>query len=201
MTRDSCLCDACYRHVDRKVNTPSYNNKTSFKRNNLVGPGPKQNHCHVLGCTKEASNILKRKWMIKMKKSICEKVRFTHLTKIGRKKLISTFQINIDLANHGLHSIPICDEHYSMLEHLMVCAMCNRRLASNHMHSLGPEWKTLNEALNELGVPVTLTDKPVVCKFCRYFATLLLKDPSERPENTSNFFKGYRKRLVDEFNF
>lgn len=73
LTRDSCLCDACYRHVDRKSNTPSYSNK-SLKRNSLIAPGPKENHCHVLGCHKLSTNILRRKWIIKMKKSICQVV-------------------------------------------------------------------------------------------------------------------------------
>lgn len=103
-------------------------------------------------------------------------------------------QINIDLDNPGLHSIPICDEHYSALEHLMVCAMCKRRLARNHIHYLGPECSDLNVALNAEGIPVKLVDKPVVCKLCRYFATLILKEPSERPENAHHFFKEYKKR-------
>lgn len=74
LMRDSCLCDACFRHVDRKSNIPSYANK-SYKRNTLVAPGPKQNHCHVLSCNNIASNILRRKWIIKMKKNINEVVR------------------------------------------------------------------------------------------------------------------------------
>lgn len=74
LTRDSCLCDACYRHVDRKSNTPSYSNKSSFKRSSLVAPGPRQNHCHVLGCSRISTNILRRKWIIKMRKSVCKVV-------------------------------------------------------------------------------------------------------------------------------
>jgi hypothetical protein len=176
LTRDSCLCDACYRHVDRKANTPSYTNK-SLKRGAAVAPGPRQDHCHVLGCHKVASNILRRKWIIKMRRSICE-------------------VINIDLDNPGLHSIPICDEHYSALEYLMVCAMCKRRLAKNHVHYLGPETVDLNSALSAEGIPLTLTDKPVVCKLCKYFAAIILKPPDDRPENSSTFFAEYKKRLL-----
>lgn len=75
LTHDSCLCDACYRHVDRKANTPSYTNK-SLKRSNMIAPGPRQDHCHVLGCGKMAVNILRRKWLIKMRKSISDVVSF-----------------------------------------------------------------------------------------------------------------------------
>ncbi|XP_076251091.1 enhanced adult sensory threshold isoform X2 [Rhynchophorus ferrugineus] len=176
LTRDSCLCDACYRHVDRKSNSPSYTNK-SLKRNSLVAPGPKQNHCHVLGCNNVSTNILRRKWIIKMRKSICQ-------------------AINIDLDNPGLHSIPICDEHFAALEHLMVCAMCKRRLARNHIHYLGPEVKDLNVALKDEGICICLTDKPVVCKLCKCFASIILKDPDERAENSVNFFMEYKKRLL-----
>lgn len=78
----------------------------------------------------------------------------------------------------------------------MICAMCKRRLARNHIHYLGPECNELNIALNAEGIPVKLVDKPVVCKLCRDFATLILKETSERPENTNNFFKEYKKRYV-----
>ncbi|XP_028133644.2 uncharacterized protein LOC114328850 isoform X2 [Diabrotica virgifera virgifera] len=177
LTRDSCLCDACYRHVDRKSNTPSYMNK-SLKRNSLVAPGPRQNHCHVLGCNRESSNILRRKWIIKMRKSICQ-------------------VINIDLDNPGLHSIPICDQHYAALEHLMICAMCKRRLARNHVQYLGPETTELNRVLNENGIPLKLNDKPVVlCKLCKCFATIILKNPDERAETSVNFLNEYKKRLL-----
>ncbi|CAH1183261.1 unnamed protein product [Ceutorhynchus assimilis] len=176
LTRDSCLCDACYRHVDRKSNSPSYINK-SLKRNSLVAPGPRQNHCHVLACSNTSTNILRRKWIIKMRKSICQ-------------------VINIDLDNPGLHSIPICDEHYEALEHLMICGMCKRRLARNHIHYLGPEVKELNEALKDEGISIVLCNKPVVCKLCKGFASIILKDPEERAENSINFFKEYKKRLL-----
>lgn len=102
--------------------------------------------------------------------------------------------MNIDLDNPGLHSIPICEEHYTALEHLMVCAMCKRRLARNHVHYLGPETSELNVILNKMRIPVTLTDRPVVCKLCRYFSNLVLKDSGDIEENASHFFREYKKR-------
>lgn len=98
--------------------------------------------------------------------------------------------------NPGLHSIPVCEEHYAALEHLMICAMCKRRLARNHTHYLGTECGDLNVALNAEGIPVQLADKAVVCKLCRCFATLILKEPTERTENANNFIKEYKKRYV-----
>lgn len=76
----------------------------------------------------------------------------------------------------------------------MVCAMCKRTLAKNHIHYLGTETNDLNNILNDMGIPVKLSDKPVVCKLCRYFANILFKPPEERPENSTNFFSEYKKR-------
>ncbi|CAH1962209.1 unnamed protein product [Acanthoscelides obtectus] len=181
LTRDSCLCDACYRHVDRKSNTPSYSNR-SLKRSALVAPGPRQNHCHVLGCDKEATNILRRKWIIKMRKSICQ-------------------EINIDLDNPGLHSIPICSEHHARLEHLMVCAMCKRRLARNHAHRVPTsEAQTLAEALEKADIPIQLAERPVICKLCKCFGTMAVRRMQEDDEDDEageeEFFSGYKRRLL-----
>nr|CAI5832250.1 unnamed protein product [Callosobruchus analis] len=181
LTRDSCLCDACYRHVDRKSNTPSYSNR-SLKRSAMVAPGPRQNHCHVLGCDKEATNILRRKWIIKMRKNICQ-------------------EMNIDLDNPGLHSIPICAEHHARLEHLMVCAMCKRRLARNHAHRVPTsESRTLAEALEKAEVPIQLTERPVICKLCKCFGNMAVKRMQDGgvddDAGEEEFFVGYKRRLL-----
>lgn len=67
LTADSCLCDACIRHVDRKANCPSY--KENKKRHQM-----KTNDCSALGCHKSAQHFVRRKWLIKLKKSIAKKV-------------------------------------------------------------------------------------------------------------------------------
>lgn len=76
----------------------------------------------------------------------------------------------------------------------MVCAMCKRRLAKNHILYLGAESADLNKALDNEGLPLTLINKAVVCKLCKYFATIILTNCDERDENTMNFFNGYKKR-------
>lgn len=105
------------------------------------------------------------------------------------------FQLNIDLDNPSLHSIPVCSDHYTAVEHLMVCALCKRRLTRNHIHYLASECETLNAALQKEGIPVTLADKPLVCKLCRYFSSLLLKPPPlDSQSNTAEFFRQYKQR-------
>lgn len=82
----------------------------------------------------------------------------------------------------------------------MVCAMCKRRLARNHIYYLGSETNDLNRLLNEMGVPVKLGDKPVVCKLCKYFANCVLKEgPNEQPETSEGFLNEYRKRYVTKY--
>lgn len=159
----------------------------------MIAPGPKKNHCHVLGCNKVSANILRRKWIIKMRQQVMQTVSGILLKKL-LVLILAFFQVNIDLNNLGLHSIPICHEHYSALEHLMVCSMCKRRLAKNHIHYLGPEVEDLNNALAEERIPLRLGDKPVVCKLCRCFATVILKNPEDRPETSTTFFLEYKKR-------
>lgn len=83
LMRDSCLCDACYRHVDRRLNSTSYNSSKNYKRSNVLATIPRPNHCHVLGCDRESSHVLRRKWLMKMRKSVSRVVSanynyFTH---------------------------------------------------------------------------------------------------------------------------
>jgi hypothetical protein len=70
---DSCLCDACYRHVDRKANCPSY--KPNRKRqHHRSGSSQIKAPCCVQGCSQIAEHHVRRKWLIKLKRSIAKKV-------------------------------------------------------------------------------------------------------------------------------
>jgi len=74
LTADSCLCDACYRHVDRKANCPSY--KPNKKRpHHRSGSSQIKSLCCVHGCSLIAEHQVRRKWLIKLKRSIAKKVR------------------------------------------------------------------------------------------------------------------------------
>lgn len=72
--------------------------------------------------------------------------------------------------------------------------MCKRRLAKNHFVYLGNETTDLNKALENEGLPLTLITKAVICKLCKYFATVILTNSDEQSENTLNFFNAYKKR-------
>lgn len=68
---DSCLCDGCFRFIDRKVNCPSSQRprKPTARRGPLAGT-----ICAVQDCSQAARHSVRRKWLIKLKKSIGKKV-------------------------------------------------------------------------------------------------------------------------------
>lgn len=73
--------------------------------------------CNVTDCTESAVHNIRKKWLMKMKKSI-----------------LKVFQINLDSQpNNNIANVSICEKHYAALSHLMVCAMCKRRLPRNHI--------------------------------------------------------------------
>lgn len=76
-----------------------------------------QGSCHVANCAANACHTIRRKWLVKMKKTICK-----------------ILEINLDQSNAAMTLIPICDGHYERISHLMVCAMCQRRLPKNHIY-------------------------------------------------------------------
>lgn len=75
------------------------------------------NTCCVMNCSDVVAHSLRKKWISKMKKQV--------------SKII---ELDNDMINDSLTLIPICDTHYQAISHLMVCAMCKRRLPKNHIY-------------------------------------------------------------------
>ncbi|XP_017760868.1 PREDICTED: uncharacterized protein PF11_0213 isoform X2 [Eufriesea mexicana] len=177
LTKDSCLCDACYRHVDRKANTSPTNMQTK---------PPKQHRqlmvskCSARECRDTARHHVKRRWLLKIK--------------TGLQK-----QVDIDWESSQHTSMSFCVSHYSKIERFLTCALCKRRLARNHTHQLAnAETDELNQLLGQQGIPVILAAGTFVCKLCRYFTQLQLKykDVENMNTNHRSFFKSYRKRIL-----
>lgn len=138
LTVDNCLCDACFRHVDRRANCPSYKKRlsaqaaiTEFENNTLENSQNENNvpneatlfHqnkelsiCRVQDCKEQATHSIRRKWALKMRKTFSKfiNINFEH--------------------NSTMAFLPICDKHYEVISHLMICALCNRRLMRNHIY-------------------------------------------------------------------
>ncbi|XP_076669824.1 enhanced adult sensory threshold isoform X2 [Andrena cerasifolii] len=177
LTKDSCLCDACYRHVDRKANTSPTNMQAKPQKQHRQLMVSK---CSARDCRDAARHHVKRRWLLKIK--------------AGLQK-----QVDIDWESSQHTSMSFCVSHYSKIERFLTCALCKRRLARNHTHQLAnAETEELNQLLGQQGVPVLLAAGTFVCKLCRYFTQLQLKykDVENMNTNHRSFFKSYRKRIL-----
>lgn len=74
--------------------------------------------CQVVECTDGATHSVRRKWFMKMRKSIA--------------KLLN---LSAEVTAHGnVSMLWVCDKHYDVISHLMVCALCKRKLLRNHIY-------------------------------------------------------------------
>ncbi|XP_033345687.1 uncharacterized protein LOC117231393 isoform X2 [Bombus vosnesenskii] len=177
LNKDSCLCDACYRHVDRKANTSPTNMQTKPQKQHRQLMVSK---CSARECRDASRHHVKRRWLLKIK--------------AGLQK-----QVNIDWESSQHTSMSFCASHYSKIERFLTCALCKRRLARNHTHQLAnAETEELNQLLGQQGIPVILAAGTFACKLCRYFTQLQLKykDVENMNTNHKSFFKSYRKRIL-----
>ncbi|XP_011633351.1 uncharacterized protein LOC105424689 isoform X2 [Pogonomyrmex barbatus] len=177
LTKDSCLCDACYRHVDRKANTSPANmqQKPQKQHRQLM-----MSKCSARECRDPARHHVKRRWLLKIKTGLQN-------------------QVDIDWDSSQHTTMSFCVSHYEKIGRFLTCALCKRRLARTHTHQLtNAETNELNHLLSQQGIPVLLAVGTFVCKLCRYFAQLQLKyrDIDNMNMNHRTFCKSYRKRIL-----
>ncbi|XP_046384092.1 uncharacterized protein LOC124154430 [Ischnura elegans] len=181
LQQDSCLCDACYRYLDRKASCPSYQ---PYRRQSVSGGIlTKPQVCCVRGCSLPAHHLVRRKWLTRLRRTI-SKLLPIELTPVPPHQ------------QQPLHA-PLCSRHFYCLEYYSLCGICKRKLSRNNMHPVGREVHALNSVLMEDAIPVTLTGKIFLCKMCRYYSGIRLKyrDKSMLSSGHRTFFDGYRKRI------
>lgn len=142
LTVDNCLCDACFRHVDRRANVPSYKKRLSAPGNleslasnssktlenqqfddqqnaetdgnDSFTPNATSRKCLVPDCVHPAAHSLRRKCI---RKSV--------------KKFLLKFEIPA-----GAASVWLCQSHYDTVIQCSGCVLCKRRLGKNHMYHI-----------------------------------------------------------------
>ncbi|SPP78256.1 uncharacterized protein LOC117581105 isoform X2 [Drosophila guanche] len=198
LTVDNCLCDACFRHVDRRANAAPYNKKRLSAPGHLetggpggssvsgsrsaegpeLGPstsaGSAQRSCAVKDCCETAGHQLRRKFI---------------------RKSVKKFQLSFEIPA-GTSIVWLCEAHYNTIIQFTGCVLCKRRLGKNHMYNITTDTDRLEKALTEMGILVQLVMGTAVCKLCRYFANLLMKPPDSTKSQKAEFVKNYRKRLL-----
>ncbi|XP_057328816.1 uncharacterized protein LOC130669771 isoform X2 [Microplitis mediator] len=183
LNKDSCLCDACYRHVDRKANMSPTNTSSKPQR---VHRQLLVSKCYVKDCRDPARHTVKRRWIHKIKPCIQNQV---------------IIDVNPEPSQHT--SMYFCVDHYAIIEQFLICSLCTRRLTRNQTHHLSAsETNELNRLLEQQRIPVSVTAGTFLCKLCRYFMTTQFKykDIENMSANNKTFTKGYRKRLLELHN-
>lgn len=72
--------------------------------------------CNVIGCDESASHSLRRKWILRLKRTI-----------------LQIIHVNIESNNDNKGMVPICDKHYDCINHLLICSLCKQKLSRNHI--------------------------------------------------------------------
>ncbi|CAD6228118.1 GSCOCG00006361001-RA-CDS [Cotesia congregata] len=183
LTTDSCLCDACYRHVDRKANMSPTNTSSKPQR---VHRQLLVSKCNVKDCRNPARHTVKRRWIQKIKPSIQNQMKI---------------DVTVEPNQHS--SMYFCVDHYALIEKFLICALCTRRLTRNQAYVVTPsETNELNRLLEQQRVPVLVTSGTFLCKLCRYFVNMhfKFKDVESMKANNKAYCKSYRKRLLEIHN-
>ncbi|XP_058795532.1 uncharacterized protein LOC131666693 isoform X2 [Phymastichus coffea] len=182
LTKDSCLCDACYRHVDRKANMSPTNMqlKPQRSRHSIM-------ECMVVNCTESARHHVKRRWLLRIKSSLKDQL-----------------MIKWDTTQHSTLTM-FCGAHYAQIEKFLMCTLCRRRLTRNFTYPVGmkaADVDDLNKTLQDKGMPATMQANAFFCRLCKYFVGLFVKhsDIENMSANNKNFYKNYRKKLLFFFN-
>lgn len=120
LTADSCLCDACFRHVDKKSNCPTFTEKKMDKRKYTC----RKQTCCVQNCNSDSQHNVRRKSFLKLKKSI------------GRKIILDPVKLE---KQQPAHLVTLCHRHIYWIDYFMSCGICKKRLTRLVLFSISEE--------------------------------------------------------------
>ncbi|TRY78422.1 hypothetical protein TCAL_16669 [Tigriopus californicus] len=189
ITPDACLCDKCFRYIDRtakaKSNEPCSNEggwrKGSQERSE------RGRSCLVRNCNREVMTSVSKKWLIRLKRKLSRKVtlNWEKVTKSSAKSV------------HGM-----CTKHNALVESFTKCGLCKQKLTIGGICGLAmqkDEIRELNEMLQNDNIPADLYENVFVCKHCKLFCGIKKKakehDYLKTNKTHKAFYKEHRRKL------
>lgn len=146
---DNCLCDACFRHVDRRANVPSYKKRLSASGNleatasaatatksannqNVEDNNNDGDSAAAAAAADVTSNNTNRH---KCVVTDCSKPGMHSLRRKCIRKSVKKFLLNFELPTGSL-CVWLCQDHYDTVIQSTGCVLCKRRLGKNHMYHI-----------------------------------------------------------------
>merc|ERR1711892_994991 len=184
--RDACLCDRCFRFLDRRAQAKDMNGAKNVKE--VKEPKEeKVKKCIVRTCNRQVTSSVSKKWLIRLKKRLIKKIGLDW-DKVSKASVKATF--------------PICGKHNILIDFYSNCGLCKRKLSVGGICTLGmttKEVEEMNILLREDHIPADLKENNFVCKLCKTFCGI--KQKSLQPDYLKNhkthkaFYKDYRRKL------
>lgn len=147
LTVDNCLCDACFRHVDRRANAPSYKKRLSapghLETGSATGGGNGNSlDKHFAGEAGDAEfattssgavsgSAAQRACAVKD----CADAASHSLRRKCVRKSVKKCLLNFEIPP-GTSSVWLCEPHYNTVIQSSGCVLCKRRLGKNHMYHI-----------------------------------------------------------------
>jgi len=146
---DNCLCDACFRHVDRRANAPSYKKRLSAPGHLETGVGSSaaaaalEKHFagdssgvipEVAGGEAGSSSTGAAQHRSCAVKDCVEAAGHSLRRKCIRKS-VKKFQLSLEIPA-GSSIVWLCEAHYNTVIQFSGCVLCKRRLGKNHMYNI-----------------------------------------------------------------
>lgn len=149
---DNCLCDACFRHVDRRANAPSYKKRLSAPGHLETGVGNSAaaaamekhfagEHGAIPEAAGEAATATgggggggagqNRACAVKD----CVEGAGHSLRRKCIRKSVKKYQLNLEIPA-GTSNVWLCEAHYNTVIQFSGCVLCKRRLGKNHMYNI-----------------------------------------------------------------
>lgn len=137
LTVDNCLCDACFRHVDRRANAPSYKKRLSApggleSANGLKSSdNPDDDQGQVEGNTEHYAAAASHRCLV----TECENPAAHSLRRKCIRKSVKKFLLKFEVPTTAA-CIWLCRSHYDTVIQSSGCVLCKRRLGKNHMYHI-----------------------------------------------------------------